>query len=73
MKGFTRSYGKELSQILGIPNIVDATIHFPLDGTISADIKFILTDDQAKKLLGSSQTVDDVKAELRKVLERVNG
>lgn len=72
-KALTYGYGKELSDILGIPNITDVDLHFPLDGLISADVKFLLTPEQVEKLLGHKQTAEEMKTALRKVLNQFNG
>lgn len=43
--------GKQLSEILGIKYLVDASIHFPLGDFVKADVTFYVDDIQAKAIL----------------------
>lgn len=43
--------GRELSDILGIPQLRNVSIHFPLDGVISAEADFLLNEVQAKAIV----------------------
>lgn len=43
--------GQKLSEVLGIKYLVDAKIHFPLDGLVTADVTFYVDEIQAKAIV----------------------
>lgn len=47
----SREIGTALSEILGIQYLLDATLHFPLEGMVTANVTFYVNEVQANAVV----------------------
>jgi hypothetical protein len=50
-----RAFGKEIADILKIPNAFDMIIHIPIDGIVTIEVKFYPNTQQIKDILGVTE------------------